>query len=164
MEVQRLFAEGRERDPRALDAAGIALLETGVLASEREPFDPMEKAYARLAQEASPDLSTKLAAWGRVRSYPLSPAQLSVAHVYDPGQGADWIVAAKGAPEAIADLCALPAGARNSTASAGSDATSRLNSASARSCAYPDSVSRASTTAGGRSAATDGVNSPIGTR
>jgi Ca2+-transporting ATPase len=112
MEVQRLFAEGRERDPRALDAAGIALLETGVLASEREPFDPMEKAYARLAQEASPDLSTKLAAWGRVRSYPLSPAQLSVAHVYDPGQGADWIVAAKGAPEAIADLCALPANER----------------------------------------------------
>jgi Ca2+-transporting ATPase len=88
----------------------MRLLEACVLASEREPFDPMEKAFVQTLQARWPANASRIARWTRVTSYPLSPEQLSVAHVYRDGDRC--IAAAKGAPEAIADLCALDAAAR----------------------------------------------------
>jgi Ca2+-transporting ATPase len=67
------------------------LVELSVLASEREPFDPMEKAYHRLAHERAPAAVEKLGAWTLAHSYPLTPAQLSVAHVWQPhGSDGMW--------------------------------------------------------------------------
>ena len=109
MAVQRLWVPGQDEiDVQApADKFLPELIELSVLASEREPFDPMEKAYHRLAQERAPAVLEKLSAWTLTHSYPLSPEQLSVAHVWQP-QGSDgYVVAAKGAPEAIAELCAL---------------------------------------------------------
>ena len=113
MAVRRLWAAGKEVD---LQAAGAELppdlIEYCVLASEREPFDPMEKAYHQLARERSPEVIEKLGARTLAHSYPLSPEQLSVAYVWRAQGDEAYVVAAKGAPEAIAELCDLSTGER----------------------------------------------------
>ena len=43
--------------------------------------------------------------WSLVREYPLSPELLALSHVWKSPDGKDVLIAAKGAPEAIADLC-----------------------------------------------------------
>ena len=107
MAVRRLWASGKEVDLQASDAALLPdLIEFGVLASEREPFDPMERAYHRLAQERAPGVIEKLSTRTLAHSYPLSPEQLSVAYVWQAQDGSVQ-VAAKGAPEAIVQLCTL---------------------------------------------------------
>ena len=49
--------------------------------------------------------------WSLEREYPLTPGLLAVSHAWTTGNGDEVVVAAKGAPEAIADLCHLDAGA-----------------------------------------------------
>ena len=86
------------------------LLEFGLLASQREPFDPMERAFWALAErhltEAErvhlhPD-------WQLAHEYALSPDLLAMSHVWQQPGRSEHVIAAKGAPEAIADLCHLP--------------------------------------------------------
>jgi P-type Ca2+ transporter type 2C len=80
----------------------------GVLASAPEAFDPMEKALRELADSLSgqeghsPRTDAKL-----VNTYGLRPELLAVTQVWASGDGEPLIVAAKGAPEAIARLCRL---------------------------------------------------------
>ena len=108
MAVRRLWVPGKEFDVE--DSVGTfpsELIEVAMLASEREPFDPMEKAYHRLARERAPAAVEKLDAWTLAHAYPLSPEQLSVAHVWQALDSDGYVVAAKGAPEAIAEMCAL---------------------------------------------------------
>lgn len=79
-----------------------AMAETAALASDRDPFDPMEQAFQRLAVDFGlgfDDLSL-------VKTYGLEPGLLAVTKVWRAANG-DMIVAAKGAPEAIAELCRL---------------------------------------------------------
>jgi len=110
MEVRRLWVPGMELDlPTDEDAVLRELVEWSLLASEREPFDPMERAYHRLAHERAPEAVERLGSWRLAHSYPLTAAQLSVAHVWQPHGTQGHVVAAKGAPEAIAELCALDA-------------------------------------------------------
>ena len=47
--------------------------------------------------------------WTLEREYPLSPELLAMSHVWKSPTGQDYVLAAKGAPEAIADLCHLNA-------------------------------------------------------
>ncbi len=86
-------------------AAAVAeLLGAGILASAPEPFDPMEKAFHELAAR----LGVKSAAGSApVQAYGLRPELLAVTQVWRDGQG--FTVASKGAPEAIARLCRMPA-------------------------------------------------------
>jgi Ca2+-transporting ATPase len=108
MAVRRLWVPGKELDVQdSVSTFPSELIEVAVLASEREPFDPMEKAYHRLAQERAPAAVPKVNAWTLAHTYPLSPEHLSVAHIWQ-ARGTDgYVVAAKGAPEAIAEICAL---------------------------------------------------------
>ncbi len=90
------------------------LAAAGVMASAPDPYDPMEKAFHTLAKA---DLRTgeTLPGDGRklIRSYPLSPEMLAMSQVWDRADGSGLhMVATKGAPEAIADLCHLTASAR----------------------------------------------------
>jgi len=91
-----------------LDGKFATLLEHGTLASVREPFDPMEKAFHALAAErlsaGHPPHSGRTLKW----EYGLRPDLLAVTHVYEQVGSPELIVAAKGAPEAIAELCDLP--------------------------------------------------------
>ncbi len=90
------------------------LVAAGVMASAPEPYDPMEKAFHALAK-ADWRKRERLPGDGRrlIRSYPLSSKLLAMSQVWDRDDGKGrQMVAAKGAPEAIADLCHLDGPAR----------------------------------------------------
>ncbi len=90
------------------------LVATGVLASAPEPFDPMEKAFHALAKNdvrESPDRDVE--AGSLVKAYALTPDCLAMSHVWKSASDRNvFLVAAKGAPEAIAELCRLDPAAR----------------------------------------------------
>jgi Ca2+-transporting ATPase len=89
------------------------LLEYAVLASEIAPHDPMEQAFHRFAHEFLANTEHLHPEWALAREYELSPELLAMSHVWRNDSGQHDIVAAKGAPEAIADLCHLPAHQRD---------------------------------------------------
>lgn len=80
------------------------LVEFGILASQTDPFDPMEVSIRQLGEKESARMHVD---WTLVREYPLSGSLLSVSRAWKPGSKPGYIIAAKGAPEAIADLCHL---------------------------------------------------------
>jgi Ca2+-transporting ATPase len=94
-------------DGHALPEAFHPLVEYAVLASPIDPFDPMDKAFKDLGTIYLADTEHLHADWELVREYPLSEKLLAVSHVWRSPDGGRYIVAAKGAPEAIADLCHL---------------------------------------------------------
>jgi Ca2+-transporting ATPase len=89
-----------------IPAAFDDLLTHAALASELTPFDPMEKAILA----ARPEWSRTRGRWQLVREYPLTPALLAHTHVWRTPDR--YVISCKGAPEAVAGLCGLPAEAR----------------------------------------------------
>ena len=90
------------------DKAHRDMARCGALACERQPFDPMEQAFQAFgAQQAGAALDEAFDSWQRVRSYGLRPDLLAVSHVWQREGSDGFLVAAKGAPEAIAELCGL---------------------------------------------------------
>jgi Ca2+-transporting ATPase len=90
------------------------LASLGVLASEEEPFDPMEQAFHQLAS-SHPQTSLRNHrenGWSMQQKYALAPELLAMSQVWAKGGQAEKLVAAKGAPEAIAELCGLDADQR----------------------------------------------------
>ena len=75
-----------------------------MLASETDPFDPMEKAFKALGERYL-DEADKNQDWTLVHEYSLSRELLALSHVWKaPGHDGN-VIASKGAPEAIAELC-----------------------------------------------------------
>jgi Ca2+-transporting ATPase len=87
------------------------LLELALLASRPDPVDAMEQALQRLADETLAPDDHRHPDWPLAREYPLSTDLLAFSRLWSDGAGT-WHAAAKGAPEAIADLCHLDAPAR----------------------------------------------------
>jgi P-type Ca2+ transporter type 2C len=84
------------------------LVEFGVRASARDPFDPMERAFHALARESLPGTEHLDSQWTLIHTYGLRPDLLATSRVWKPVEdGQELVVAAKGAPEAIAELCHL---------------------------------------------------------
>lgn len=81
------------------------ILEYSILASPADPFDPMEKAMKELGGRTLLNTEHIHKNWELVREYPLSENLLAMSHVWRSPEGKDYVIAAKGAPEAIADLC-----------------------------------------------------------
>jgi Ca2+-transporting ATPase len=81
------------------------------LASEPEPFDPMERAIVAFAAQVDPRAVELRSTLSLVREYPLSPELLAMTHCWEGNGGRE--VAVKGSPEAIAQLCRLPAARRD---------------------------------------------------
>ncbi|OPY25585.1 MAG: putative copper-exporting P-type ATPase A [Methanobacterium sp. PtaU1.Bin242] len=112
MSVHKIFANGNFYDlnPEKQDCLPEnfhELVEFSILASQRDPFDPMEKAIKSLGEDTLSDTEHLHDDWTIVREYPLSGELLAMSHVWKSPDGEDYIIAAKGAPEAIADLCHL---------------------------------------------------------
>jgi Ca2+-transporting ATPase len=84
------------------------LLRSAVLASKPEPFDPMERALHEAAAQLTPPGTPVLDGLSMVREYPLTAGLMAVSHAWRNGDDERLRLAAKGAPEAIAELCALP--------------------------------------------------------
>jgi Ca2+-transporting ATPase len=94
------------------------LVEYSILASIADPFDPMEKAFHRLGQHFLSDTEHLHHDWTLVREYGLTPELRAMSHVWRAVEGDAHVVAAKGAPEAIIDLCHLDAPTQARIASA----------------------------------------------
>lgn len=110
MSVSRLYANGQILEigkNGALPEAFHALLEFGILASEIDPFDPMEKAFHDLGRRYLARTEHLHADWEIVHEYSLSPEMLAMSHVWRSQKSREYVVAAKGSPEAIFSLCHL---------------------------------------------------------
>jgi Ca2+-transporting ATPase len=83
------------------------LVEFSILASQRDPYDPTERAIKEFGESYLAHTEHLHGDWHLEREYPLSPELLAMSHVWRAPDGKDYIIAAKGAPEAIADLCHL---------------------------------------------------------
>jgi Ca2+-transporting ATPase len=81
------------------------VVEFGILASQKDPFDPMEKAFKELGGRYLARTEHLHDDWTLVREYPLSNRLLALSHVWKSPRGDEYVIAAKGSPEAIADLC-----------------------------------------------------------
>jgi Ca2+-transporting ATPase len=115
MTLRMLQAQGHAVDVLSLGSGTLPeqvhpLLEFAILASRRDPFDPMECALVtagdtllreRDSEHLHPD-------WALAREYPLVPGLLAVSQAWHTGDGGETVVACKGAPEAVVDLCHLP--------------------------------------------------------
>jgi len=82
-----------------------AVVEYSLLASPADPFDPMEKAMKELGGRTLLNTGHIHQDWALVHEYPLSEKLLAMSRVWRSPDGQDYIIASKGAPEAIADLC-----------------------------------------------------------
>jgi P-type Ca2+ transporter type 2C len=115
MAVQQLFAYNHPENPQPYDLglhsqvplpeAVHELVEFCILASQRDPFDPMEKAFKELGNYSLAGTEHLHNDWQLLREYPLSPQLLAMSHVWQSADRKLYEIAAKGAPEAIADLC-----------------------------------------------------------
>jgi len=90
------------------------VIAVGRLASQISPVDPMEKAFHRLAEEISGE-SADTNAKHLLHQYPLRPDLLAMTNLWRRPSGT-FLAAAKGAPEAIGELCRLPPDAQTAVA------------------------------------------------
>lgn len=73
------------------------IAQSALLASPVNPFDPMDKAFHAIASYKEN--------WELVREYPITDKLMAMSNVWKTQDG--YVVASKGAPEAIASLCRL---------------------------------------------------------
>lgn len=84
------------------------VLEYAILASAQQPTDPMEIAFHALGEQHLKGTEHLHGEWLLAYEYALSAELLAMSHVWQPSAGEGFEVAAKGAPEAVIDLCHLP--------------------------------------------------------
>lgn len=83
------------------------VVEFSILASQTDPFDPMEKALRKLGNDMLSDTEHLHDNWMLVQEYPLSQKLLAMSRVWKSPDSQHYVIASKGAPEAIADICHL---------------------------------------------------------
>lgn len=111
MKVETLYSNGQSWSLRkgrnAVPEAFHETVEYSILASSRDPFDPMEKAFLDLGQNSLQSTEHLHPDWTLAHEYPLSSKLLVMSRAWNMPKTASRCVAAKGAPEAIAELCRL---------------------------------------------------------
>ena len=111
MTLKRLDVQGCSQDLGLVGAelpeSVHELMEYAILASKRDPFDPMERALHVAGKRWLVETEHLHPDWSLAKEYALAPELLAVTHAWNCG-GGQTIVATKGAPEAVVDLCHLP--------------------------------------------------------
>jgi Ca2+-transporting ATPase len=112
MTASVMVVDGTQYDLEASRGADLPeefheLVEYALLASQKEPFDPAETALDEMGKRALRHTEHIHEDWVLEREYPLSTQLMALSHVWRSPDGKDFVIAAKGAPEAIADLCHL---------------------------------------------------------
>jgi P-type Ca2+ transporter type 2C len=110
MTVTRLFngkdflkvVKAKELDPEFHE-----IMEYGILSSQTNPFDPMEKAITSMGDLYLKGTEHIHTDWKMIREYPLSKELLAMSRVFSFKETQEKVIATKGAPEAIFDLCHL---------------------------------------------------------
>ncbi len=118
MKVSQIFAQeefhsislvkNQENQNDELPETFHELIEFGILASQTDPFDPMDQAIRQLGDYFLKETEHLHDDWEMIQEYPLSSKLLALSHVWKSKERNDYIIAAKGSPEAIFDLCHLP--------------------------------------------------------
>jgi Ca2+-transporting ATPase len=83
------------------------IIEFGILSSQTNPFDPMEKAITSMGDLYLKGTEHIHKSWEMIKEYPLSRELLAMSRVFTSKETNERIIATKGAPEAIFDLCHL---------------------------------------------------------
>jgi Ca2+-transporting ATPase len=111
MTVARIFANGEFYDVDYQNSHFPEnfheTVEFSILASQKDPFDPMEAAIKQLGEHYLSGTNHIHEGWTLVQEYPLSQKLLALSRIWLSPDSQSYIIAAKGAPEAIADLCHL---------------------------------------------------------
>ena len=109
MTVTHLMAENNlveiNLQQRSLPDEFHGLVEFSLLATPVDPFDPMEKAIKELGGRTLINTEHLHNNWKLIREYPLSEKLLAMSHVWRSTERNAFVIATKGSPEAIADLC-----------------------------------------------------------
>jgi len=92
-------------EPDILPEKFQTLLECGILASQEDPFDPIEKELSRVGSLHLKKTKYLGRDWNLVKEYSLSKELLVLSHVWQSKNEKNFIVASKGAPEAVLELC-----------------------------------------------------------
>ncbi|MGV8059191.1 MAG: cation-translocating P-type ATPase [Smithellaceae bacterium] len=121
MSIKKIFSKNEFYDIKdssinSLPETFHELIEYGILASKKDPFDPMEKALHELGRKTLYSTEHLHENWNILEEYPLSRDLLSLSHVYKHPETGAYHVSAKGAPEAIFDLCHLDLSTRDDLA------------------------------------------------
>ncbi|HZV68943.1 MAG TPA: cation-translocating P-type ATPase [Saprospiraceae bacterium] len=88
----------------SLNDEAIDLIEAAMWASEPNPFDPMEKTIHDVYEKST--VKDKRTEYSMIHEYPLGGIPPMMTHIFE-NQDHDRIIAAKGAPEAILNVCGL---------------------------------------------------------
>ncbi|MDD4293853.1 MAG: cation-translocating P-type ATPase, partial [Bacteroidales bacterium] len=83
------------------------IIEYGVLSSQANPFDPMEMAITNTLNSHLQNTEHVHEDWLMEKEYPLSRELMAMSRVFTNTGTGEKVIAAKGAPEAIFDLCHL---------------------------------------------------------
>jgi Ca2+-transporting ATPase len=83
------------------------IIEYGILSSQVNPFDPMEKAIINIGDRFLRNSEHIHSDWVMEKEYPLSKDLLAMSRVFSNTGTKEQVIAVKGAPEAIFDLCHL---------------------------------------------------------
>ncbi|MBV8502316.1 MAG: HAD-IC family P-type ATPase [Paucibacter sp.] len=111
MRLRRLVSGTSEIDLSASDGLPEPLhrvLEFAVLSSRPYSADPIDRALREAGERLLAKTEHLHTDWSLAREYPLTPELLAVSHAWKVVDG-EHVLAAKGAPEAVADLCHLSA-------------------------------------------------------
>lgn len=105
--VKGAYYEIDTHNVEALPETVHDLIEYGILASQKDPFDPIEKEVKEIGEFYLSNSEHIHKNWKLIREYTLSKKLLALSHVWESPDKQNYIIAAKGSPEAIADLCHL---------------------------------------------------------
>jgi Ca2+-transporting ATPase len=83
------------------------IIEYGILSSQVNPYDPMERAIINIGDRFLKNTEHIHSDWIMEREYPLSKDLLAMSRVFSNSETKEKVIAVKGAPEAIFDLCHL---------------------------------------------------------
>lgn len=104
MTVKKLFTHDTfiDIDGNNIPEKFHKLLEYGILASKKDPFDPMEKALISLWKNIDPE---HIHDFTLIQEYPLTKDLFVLSHVWKQPENWHLTIASKWAPEAIIELC-----------------------------------------------------------
>lgn len=116
MKLTSLFSDGSFYEVSEFASTDLPetfhpLLEYGILASEKDPFDPIETELTKIGNLYLGHTRHVHRNWTLVKEYPLSREFLAFSHVWQ-SRKKEYVVASKGAPEAILNLCHVTANKR----------------------------------------------------
>ena len=83
------------------------IMEFGILSSQINPFDAMEKAITEMGKMQLKGTEHIHKTWEMIKEYPLSKELLAMSRVFSEKSTKEKSIATKGAPEAIFELCHL---------------------------------------------------------